>query len=182
EVGERRRALAEQLETTLARVGAQSAEVEQRVHAYLTAVEKHEQLRDLQGQLGRTDHELEQAQQPMREQRRLAQDHERAVRRLRHAYSVAGIEEEDLDQAAEAFERLVGESEHRRRQEQEARATLEAVRRARAEADERRRSLSEQLETTLDRVGVQPAELEQRVHAYLTAVERQEQLRDQQGR
>jgi len=129
EADERRRSLAEQLEAALDQVGAPTAAgLEQRVRAYLTAVERHEELREQQAKLAHVERELEQARQPVREQRRLAQEHERAVRRLREAYSVAGIDEPDLDQAAEALERLVTQTEHARRREQEAKAAADALR------------------------------------------------------
>jgi DNA repair exonuclease SbcCD ATPase subunit len=182
EAEERRRALAERLETMLDRVGARPAELAQRVPSYLAAVERHEQLREKRADLAHVEQELEQAREPLREQRRVVQEYERGVRRLRDAYDAAGIQTQDLDEAAAAFERLVAEVERRRREEQQARADVEALQRTQAEAGERRQKLTAQLAAALDQVGARPAaDLAERVHAYHTAVEHHERLRQRQA-
>jgi DNA repair exonuclease SbcCD ATPase subunit len=178
---ERRSILEAEVVALLDRVGAPPAELEQRATAYLVGVERHEELREREAVLARVERDLEEARRPLNEQRRLTQEHERAVAHLRDAYAALEVEQEDLQSAAAAFERLVGETEQARRALQQAEAAAEAGRRAREEAAERQNALEEELRALLDRVGAPAAALEQRVSAYLTGVERHEQLREQEG-
>jgi DNA repair exonuclease SbcCD ATPase subunit len=181
---QRRTTLAAHLQAALDRVDApHSVELGERVRAYLTAVERYEHLANQRAKLAVVQRELEQARQPLRDQRRLLQEHERAVLRLREAYTAVGIDEHDLTLAADSFERLVAAAEQARAREQRVRATTVELQRAQAEVDERRRILAVQVETALDRIGAAPApELRQRAQAYLEAVDCHEELSDQQAK
>jgi DNA repair exonuclease SbcCD ATPase subunit len=175
--------LVDDLEGVLARATAADGGLESRVQSYLEAVEKHEKLLQHEAALARLDLELKEARRPQLEQHRLAEEHERAVIRLRAAYAAAGVSDPDLDRAAEEFVARVAAADEENRRRQEAAAAAAAEERALAQAEKRRRALQETLNATLDRVAAPPApDLEQRVRAYLTATERNEQFRERQAR
>ena len=120
---ERRRAeLVETLTSELDRVGAPAAaEINERVLAYLTAVQKSDERRDHEIKLERSRRELEQARTARRERARLLEERGRAEQRLRDAYEMVGIQDEQLEAAGAQFDRLYAGAQAAQQRDQVAR-------------------------------------------------------------
>lgn len=123
-----RQELVGQLDAALDRVTAPPARLDERVRAYLVAVERHTARTEKEAALGRIQQELSHARRPQDDLERLRRDASRAERRLRDAFQALQIDADDLEAAERQFDAALTRAEAEKQREQEAEAATTALR------------------------------------------------------
>jgi DNA repair protein SbcC/Rad50 len=123
-----RRALIAQIDAALDAVKAPPAPLDERVRAYLVAVERHNARTENEATLGRIQQELSRARRPQDDLDRLRREMSRAQQRLRDAYQTLGIDSDDLASAEREFDAALRLAEGETQREHDAEAAATALR------------------------------------------------------
>jgi DNA repair protein SbcC/Rad50 len=127
---ERRKTTVRRIEDLLDQAKAPPGPLQERVRAYLHAVEQHEMHRETSADLERVRRQLVEARRPEEQLDRLVREREQAERRLRDAHAAVGVNETALTEADAAFDSLLvakQRADAEGRAAGEAAAALEAV-------------------------------------------------------
>jgi DNA repair protein SbcC/Rad50 len=123
-----RRDLVAQLDAALDAVKASPAPLDERVRAYLVAVEQHNERTEKEAALGRIQQRLASARRPQDDLERLRRDMSRAEHRLRDAYQTLRIDSDDLESAEREFDAALRLAEAEKDREHNAESAATALR------------------------------------------------------